>query len=355
MALFFGNNDVKALIEKAAKLSLGKLDKILLATNEADIPATVLSGSDALTELDKILTTGTVQTAPKLKAALTTALGQEDNSGNKLTTSYIFVIGKKIVGADNTALYTAIAEFDKTRVADFYGVATVFEDAKFEEWAQTYAPNRIFGTKNETSRELTDKGKSGRIFGQKMKTAGYNHIAWMARMLFAGKLIGPKFKKLNGCTTDDLTDGEVELMTKAGWNGYRSVRGKGQTTGSICTDGITHIDETILRDTIVYNVANSLMDMFDNEEIVPMGYAGKKLITNYINSALMYCGNLGLIEVGEDGGYLFEVNVPEFTKEMKSLRELSSSTPLFTYSPNIPLEKITVIGKEVLDWAGGAV
>lgn len=352
MALFFGNNDVKVLIEAAGKLTLGKLDKMLLITNEEDIPATALSGSDAIAELEAIL--GADKQAPKLIEGLRVALGQEDNSGNKLTTSYIFVLGKKISAGDNTALYTAVEEFDKTREAEFFGIAPVFEDVKFEEWAQTYTPNHIFGTFTITAKALEEKSKSGRIFGQKMKAQGYNHIAWMARILFANRFVGPKFKKLNGCVTDPLTDGEVELMTKAGWNGYRSVRGKGQTTGSICTDAKTHIDETILRDTIVYNVANSLMDMFDNEEIVPMGYDGKKLVTGYIKSALMYCGNLGLIEVGEDGGYLFEVNVPEFTKEMKSLRELESREPMFKYSPNIPLESITVTGKEILDWAGGA-
>lgn len=352
MGLFFGNNDVKVQIEKAGKLKLGKLDKMLIITNEEDIPATALSGSDAINELKALL--GESKTAPKLEEALKVALGQEDNSGNKLTTSYIFVLGKKIADSDNAALYAAVEEFDKSREADFWAICPVFEDVKFEEWAQLYAPNRFFGTYTITARALEEKSKSGRILGQKMKAAGYNHIGWIARLIFPGKLVGAKFKKLNGCTTDPLTDGEVELMTKAGWNGYRSVRGKGQTTGSICTDGTTHFDETYVRDTIIYNVANSLMDMFDNEEIVPMGYDGKKLITGYIESALMYCGNLGLIEVGQDGGYLFSVNVPDFTKEMKSLRELSSKDPLFTYSPNIPLEKITVTGKEILDWAGGA-
>ncbi|MGL5126152.1 MAG: hypothetical protein ACRC6U_09275 [Fusobacteriaceae bacterium] len=350
MGLFFGNNDVKVLIEKAAKLSLGKLDKMLIVTDEADIPATALSGSDAKTELTAILG---ANSAPKLMEALTVALGQEDNSGNKLTTSYIFVLGKKILDADKTPIYEAIETFDKTREADFYGIAATFEDASFEEWAQTYTPNHLFATSTISDRVLGDLSKSGRIFGQSMKEAGYNHIAWMARGLFANRFIGWKFKKLNGCTTDPLTDGATEMLHKAGWNGYRSVRGKGQTTASLCTDGSTHIDETLLRDTIVYNVANLLMDMFDNEEVVPMGYNGKKLITAYINSALNYCGSLGLIEVGEDGGYLFEVTVPEFTKEMKSLRELASSEPLFRYSPNIPLEKVTVIGKEVLEWTGG--
>lgn len=354
MGLFFGNNDVKVAIQKAAKLTLGKLDKMLIITNEADIPAMALSGSDGVSELKAYLDTNT-KTAPKLIEAVTIALGQEDNSGNKLIPAYLFVLGKKIAdGGDMTALYTMVEEFDKTKEADFWGITTIAEDAKFEEWAQTYTPNHIYATFTAKARALTDKGKSGRIFGQKMESEGYNHVAWMARILFPGKLIGAKFKKLNGCTTDPLTDGAVELMTKAGWNGYRTVRGKGQTTGSICTDATTHIDETYTRDTIIYNVANSLMDMFDNEEIVPMGYDGKKLITGYLNTALMYCGELGLIERGEDGGYLFEVNVPEFTKAMKSLRELSSSTPLFTYSPNIPLEAIDVTGKEILEWVGGA-
>ncbi|MGL4998545.1 MAG: hypothetical protein ACRC5T_06200 [Cetobacterium sp.] len=349
MGLFFGNNDVKVMIEKAAKLTLGKLDKMLIVTDEADIPATALSGSDAKTELEAILG---ANTAPKLMAALTNALGQEDNSGNKLTTSYIFVLGKKILDADRTPIFKDIEDFDKTREADFYGIAATFEDVKFEEWAQTYTPNHLFATHTNADRELRDLSKSGRIFG--MSTQNSNaHIAWMARGLFANRFIGWKFKKLNGCETDVLTDGASEMLHKSGWNGYRSVRGKGQTTASLCTDATTHIDETLLRDTIIYNVANTLMDMFDNEEIIPMGYNGKKLITAYINSALNYCGSLGLIEIGENGAYLFEVNVPDFTKEMKSLRELASSTPLFVYSPNIPLEKISITGKEVLEWTGG--
>lgn len=351
MALFFGNNDLKVTIEKASKVTLGKLDKILIATNEVDLEPTVLSGSDALAELEKKLGD---KKAPSLVEAIKLAIGQEDNSGNKLVPSYLFVIGKATVDNDNAALYSAIEEFEKEDIADFYGVLCCFEDEKFEEWAQTYKNNHLYGTITYTDRVISDKGKSLRIFGFKTEKANNMlNVAMMARFLFANRLIGAKFKKLNGVSTDLLTDGNVELITKAGWNGYRNVRGKAQTTGSICTDATSHLDEIYIRDTVIYNVANSLMDMFTNEEIVPMSYAGKKMIKAYMNTALNYCGSLGLIEKGEDGGYLFEVNIPDFTASMKSMRELASSDFMFTFSPNIPLEKMEVKGKEILDWTGG--
>lgn len=357
--LFFGNKDVKTKIEAAASLTFGQLNKILIATNEADIPAMALSGSDGIDELKEYLTTNSLS-APKLIDAVTKALGQEDNSNNKLTTEYLFVLGKSTSG-DNAEVFTAISDFDKTKQADFYGIACTFEDAKYEEWAQTYAPNHLFATNTITDRDIADKGKSGRIVGQNYNTRTedrqsgineFNHIAWLARCLFVDSMVGWKFKKLNGVTTDILTDGEVVALEKRGWNGYRNVRNKGQTTGSICTDLKTHADQTLLRDTIIYNVSNAMMDMFDNEEIVPMGWAGTKLVTSYINRALMYCGTLGLIEVGEDGGYLFTVDVPPFTTAMKSMRELTGVR--FDYSPNIPMEKISVTGKEILEWGGNA-
>lgn len=355
--LFFGNADVKVLIEKAPKYTLGKLDKILLCTIEEDIPAMALSGSDGKAELQKYLTDNNKE-APKLLKAVETALGQEDNSGNKLTTEYIFVIGAKDV-ENKKKIMEAIETFDKTKEADFYAILPLFESPEFEAWAQTYAPNHMFGTFTTSEREIADKGKSGRIVGQSYTLKGensdeneFNTVAWFARMLFSNKFGGWKFKKLNGVTADTLTDGDVAQLTKVGWNGYRNVRGKGQTTSSICTDGITHADETLLRDTVIYNVANTLMDMFDNEEIIPMSYEGKKIINAYMDQALMYCGTLGLIEVGEDGGYLYKVNIPEITAAMKSLRELTGMT--FEFSPNIPLEKIVVTGKEILAWEGGA-
>ena len=55
MSLFFGNEDVKVSIIGRESYSLGKLDKILIATNEADIPAAVLSGRDAKEELKRAL------------------------------------------------------------------------------------------------------------------------------------------------------------------------------------------------------------------------------------------------------------------------------------------------------------
>lgn len=354
--LFFGNNDVRVLIEKAPKYTLGKLDKILIATIEEDIPAMAISGSDGKAELTKWLQANGKE-APLLLRAVETALGQEDNSGNKLVTEYLFVIGAKNVDSEIKVM-EAIEAFDKTKEADFYAIIPLFEDVKFEEWAQTYSPNHMFGTYTTNKRELTDRAKSGRIVGQSYSLKGddsdineFNTVAWFARMLFSDVYGGWKFKKLNGVTADTLTDRDVTQLEKSGWNGYRNVRQKGQTTGSICTDGSTHADETLLRDTVIYNVANVLMDMFDNEEIVPMGYEGKKLIRAYLDKALMYCGTLGLIEVGEDGGYLYEIDIPDFTASMKSLRELTGLT--FTYSPNIPLEKITVTGKEVLEWTGG--
>lgn len=352
MALFFGNKDLQVTIEKASKVTLGKLDKILIATNEVDLDPIAISGSDALAELEKALAG---KQAPLLIDAVKVAIGQEDNSGNKLVPSYLFVIGKGITGDDNTELYNAISEFEKEDMADFYGVACCFEDPKFEEWAQSYANNHLYGTIAYADRVITDKGKSLRIFGFKTETTNNMlHIALLARFLFANRLIGAKFKKLNGVSTDKLTDGAVDLMTKAGWNGYRNVRGKAQVTGSICTDATSHLDEIYVRDTIIYNVANSLMDMFTNEEIVPMGFDGKKIIKAYMNNALNYCGSLGLIEKGEDGRYLFEVNIPDFTSNMKSMRELMSDDFMFTFSPNIPLEKISIRGKEILDWTGGA-
>ncbi|MGL6023694.1 MAG: hypothetical protein ACRC0F_03685 [Cetobacterium sp.] len=358
MGLFFGNKDVKTLIESAGKLSLGKLDKIIIGTNEMDIPAMALSGSSALEDLEKFVLD--LELVPKLVEAVRVAIGQADNSGNKLIPSYLFIIGKKPsttkdgTYGEDASLFEAIEAFDKSKEADFYGVALCYESINFENWSQLYAPNHLFATKVINIREILETGKSERIFAQHAKTDTQAHIAWLARGLFSEKFIGWKFKKLNGVNPEISSDGEVEALEKRGLNTYRTVRGKGQTTGSLCTDGKSHIDEIYLKDTIVYNVSNSLMDMFDNEEIVPMGFAGKKLITNYINSALTYCGTLGLIEKGEDGSYLFKVTVPDFTKEMKSLRELRSDMPLFEYSPNIPLEKVIITGKEILDWTGGA-
>lgn len=353
MSLFFGNEDVKVSIIGRETYSLGKLDKILIATNEADIPATALSGRDAKEELKKILQDAGA-TAPKLEEAVKEAIGQSDNSGNKLIPSYLFVIGKKVAETDNKPVYDAIEEFDKTNQADFYGIATVFEDAKFEEWAQLYAPNHLYATFTVTDRGVTDKGKSDRIIGQNFLTktdTEFNHIAWLARMLFYPGFGSWKFKKLNGITADPLTDGDVQALVKRGWNGYRNVRGKGQTTSTICTDGIHHADEIYLKDTIIYNVANVMMDMFDKEEIVPMEYAGEKLVRSYIDKALVYCGGLGLIEVGEDGGYLYSIYIPKITAPMKSARELTGIE--FEYSPRIGAEKVVITGKEILEWVSG--
>lgn len=354
MALFFGNKDVEAIINvKQGKLSLGKLDKMLIITNEDDIPGMALSGSDGIEELNKYLTDNS-KTAPNLVAALKTALGQEDNSNNKLVPEYIYVLGVKTSG-DNAAVFTAIEELDKLDTTDFYGIATSFEDVKFEEWAQTYSKPRTFATMTTSNRTLSDKSQSARIFGQNFSLKGeesdrndFNNVAWMARLLFSKKLTGAKFKMLKGVEADELTDAKVLELEKGGWNGYRRVRGKGQTTGSICTDKTTHIDQTILRDTINYNVANVLMDMFVNEEIIDMGFDGKKTITTYINQALVYCGELGLISKGEDGRYLFSVEVPEITATMRSLREIKNLK--FSYQPTVPLERITVTGNELLEW-----
>lgn len=353
--IFFGNKDVEVTIEKAPRFTLGQLDKLLIASHEEVIPAMAIYGETGVVQLEKWAADNS-KTIPKTIQAIKVALGQKDKSGNPLIPKVIYVVGAKLTDPNTSVqeLVTAIEAFDSTREADFWAVTPIFESVKFEEWAQTYAPRHFFGVAARTARDFTKP--TSRMIGildeyNSDSVGEYANVAFLARCLFMGKMTSWKNKNLTGITAKALTDAEVVANEKKGWNAYRTVRSKGETTGSICSDLTTHADEIYLRDTIIFNVANMLKDMFDNNEIVPMGLKGQRLVRNYISQALQYCTEtLGLIETGEDGQGLYKITVPYPTAAMKSIREMSGIE--FEYEPVIPMEKIKVTGKEVLEFGG---
>ena len=354
--LFFGNRDINVSITAETRFQFAFLNKTLIATDEADIPIQKFS---TVTELTDYLTDNTL-TAPNLVAAVTKFLGQTDVSGNSILPEYFYVIGADIadVTADITTLTAAIEA--GTAANDFYNLVPIFESVLWQTWFATYGNTnrRISSIFTATQNKVvTDPEKSSRIFGIYDGAAAiqYSNAAWSGRVISQAELVGFKFKKLTGITTDALSDANVSTLEDAGWNGYRTVRGRGETTGSRAldnsSDNESHIDTIITRDNIVYNVAASLHDMFRQNETVQMDIRGRSLVNRAISSALTFLGQKELIAQFEDGSYQFVVNVPTITGAMRSARELTGVT--FTYVPNVGMESITVTGQEILEFLGG--
>jgi len=351
--LFFRNRDISVSVQAAQRFQFGFLNKSIIVTDEADID---IKKFTTLEELTTYLTDNVI-TAPNLVAAVTAFLGQVDASGNPVLAEYYYVIGK--VEADSNAdvsLITAAIEAAKD-ANDFYNLVPTFESVAWNTWFATWGNTnrRISGIYTETqAKALTDPEKSARIFGiyDGSTTPEYRSAAWSGRVASSAELIAFKWKTLTGQTVDSLTDAEVSTLEDAGWNGYRNVRGLGETTGSRTTANVSgtasYIDTIIIRDNVVYNVANALHQMFKQNDIVPMGEVGRALVRQAISQALNFAGSVGLINEFEGGGYQFEVFVPEITSAMRSARELTDVE--FTFVPTIPMEKITVTGQELLEW-----
>lgn len=359
--LFFGNRDIDVKIQAALRFQFGFLNKSILITDEADIPIMKLNGDSAKSELEKYLTDNALN-APNLVDAVETFTGQADNSGNPIIPEYVYVIGK--AEADVTAsvdLITAAIEAE-TPFNDFYCLIPVFESVPFNEWLQTYLASKrrvayIYTiTQNKV---LQDTEKSDRIMGiydgQRSGSVEFKNVAWAGRTISYDELIAYKWKKLNGVTTDKLGDGDISSLEDEGWNGYREVRGSGETTGSRTTantaENASFLDTMVVRDNIIYNVAGALHDMFRQSEIVPMGDAGRKLVEQAISKALNFVGSKGLLEQFEDGSYMYKIDIPQITSTMRSMRELTDLT--FTFVPTIPMESIKVTGQEILEWIEG--
>lgn len=299
-------------------------------------------------------------TAPKLISALDKFVGQVDVSGNSVLPEYVYIIGVK--EADVTAsvsLITAAIDAAKTS-NDFYCLVPVFESVPFNTWFATWGNTNkrvamIYTVTN--AKTLTSAEKSVRICGIYDGAAAveFKNAAWTGRTISSDKLVGFKWKKLSGVNVDTLTDGQVSSLEDKGWNGYRDVRGVGETTGSRTTQNTNaiadYIDTIILRDNIVYNVAAAIHDMFKSYEVIPMGDTGRAIVRKTIATALNYCGTVGLIDTFENGSYMFNVTIPPITSVMRTAREITGIT--FTFVPTIPMEKMTVTGQEILEWIEG--
>lgn len=359
--LFFGNRDINVKIQAQPRFQFGFLNKTLLATIEADIPLLKLNGDAAKAELQKYLTDNSL-TAPNLLKAVEIFVGQSDNSGNPIVPEYLYVIGEKNTTEALSITDLTLAIEAATPSNDFYGIVPVFYNAEFNTWFQTYGAGkrRVMCTYTDNkSIVLADTEKSDRILGiYDGKASGaieFKNAAWFGRVLSYNDLIAYKWKRLNGVTTDKLLDGDVSSLEDKGFNGYREVRGMGETTGSRTTLNTnvsnSFIDTNIVRDNIIYNVAGALHDLFRQTEIVPMGEIGRKMVDKAISSALVYCGSRGLINQFDDGSFQFKVDIPKITAAMRSARELSGVS--FTFVPTIPMESIEVTGEEILEWIEG--
>lgn len=352
--LFFGNRDIDVSITAAQTYKFAYLNKCLLITDEADISIQKLNGKTAVSELETYLEDNTL-TAPNLVEALTLFTGQTDNSGNTILPEYVYVIGAEEANVTTstdlieTAIEAVVDQYD------FYCLVPVFESPVFNEFFATFGNTnkRIMMPYTTTqTTEVTDAEKSTRICGIYDAEDEYKNAAWAGRVVSYDELIAFKWKFLTGCTTDNLTDSEVSTLEENGYNGYREVRSLGETTGSRTfyntADNDSFIDTIIVRDNIIYNVANALSSMFKTNEKVPMGDRGRKLVEQAISTALNYCGQKELIEQFEDGTYQYSITVPTITATMRSTRELTDVE--FTYVPSYGMEKITVTGSEILEW-----
>lgn len=350
--LFFGNKDIVITSELAETGFYGSINRILIATNEADIDPSVLSGSGAVDEFKAYLTKNG-KTAPKLTKALEVAVGQKDENGNPLTPSAIFAVGKETSG-DNSEVYEAISSFDESNIGDFWAITTTFEDEKFEEFASLYPHRRFFMTFTTTDREINDKGKSKRIIGlntEAKDTEEFAHIAWLARCVTPKTLTAWFFRNLQGITADNVSDAKVEALAKRGWNTYRHVRGKGVTTGSRCTDGETHADTIYIADTVAFILANNIAEMFDQNPLINMAdTSGQDTLRATFLSSMQYIDSLKMLSRGSDGTGEYEIYIPETTAFMRESRSWEGIT--ITYQPVVPCEKISITAKEVLDLAG---
>jgi hypothetical protein len=352
--LFFGNRDIDVSITASQTYKFAFLNKCLFITDEADISIQKLDGKTASSELSAYLSDNS-KTAPNLEAAITKFIGQTDNSGNSILPEYVYVIGAAELDVTaSTSLIEAAIEAVVDQY-DFYCLVPVFESIPLNTWFATFGnTNKRIMMPYTTTQNLavTDAEKSIRICGMYDAEDEFKNAAWAGRVVSYDELIAFKWKYLTGCTTDDLTDSEVGSLEESGWNGYREVRSLGETTGSRTfyntADNDSFIDTIIIRDNIIYNVANALSSMFKTNEKVAMGDAGRKLVEQAISTALNYCGQKDLIEQFEDGTYQYSITVPTITATMRSTRELTGVE--FTYVPAYSMEKITVDGYEILEW-----
>lgn len=300
-------------------------------------------------------------TAPNLIAAVTIFLGQSDNSGNAVIPEYFYVVGATEADVTNSISLIITLITSATPANDFYNMVPVFESIPWNTWVTTWGVTnkRISMIYTTGMGPWTAPEKSPRICSifDMQASPEWKNAAWSGRVISYASLIAFKWKKLTGMTGDALSDAMVSSLEGNGRNGYRDVRGIGETTGSRTTENVaetgSYIDTIIIRDNIIYNVAGALHDIFRQNEIIPMGDGGRVMVIQAISAALNFLGGAGLINQFENGSYQYKVTVPDITSAMRSARELTGV--VFEYVPTIPMEKITVTGKELLEWIEGGV
>lgn len=334
MQYFFGNKDITILQELAKRSFQGKLNGMILITTEKDIELSSVFDYEGIKDIEE-----THSDAPNLIKNLKNAFTQKDKNKNLIKPTVIYFAG--VSSNTNTTKIEQILE-DKKYL--FYGVSILETTQELLKWAAAYPKNMIFYFNTKTKIDIEEGGKSNkiRLFLDK-KDEGF-HTMELVKFLWSNTFDGVKFMEFVGATPDNLTDGEVEELDKAGIVTYRSVNGEGEVTSSLTTDGKSHIDTVYVIDTVKYLLANNLHKMFKENAVNTSSVTG--LVNIYSRKALDFAFNdLKMIEKDENNTPKYTIYIPEITGDIRDIRGLKGI--VWKFIPNVPIEQINGTVTEV--------
>lgn len=339
MQYFFGNKDIKILQELAKRSFQGRLNGIILITTEKQIELSSVYDYNSI----KAIETEHGEEAPILIKNLKNAFTQKDKNQNIISPTVIHFAG---VAKSETVDTNKIEEILENKTVSIYGVSMLETTQELLKWAAAYPKNMIFYFNTKTKITIEEGGTSNktRLFLDK-KDEGI-HTMELVKLLWNETFDGVKFMELAGATPDNLTDGEVEDLDKAGIATYRLVNGEGEITNSLTTNGKTHIDTTYVIDTIKYLLASNLHKMFKENVVNSSSVTG--LVNIYSRKALDFAFNdLKLIEKDQNNTPKYTIFIPEISGNIRDIRGLKGVK--WKFIPNVPIEQINGTVVEVLN------
>ena len=253
-------------------------------------------------------------------------------------------------------LQTEITAYAESPSTDFYAIVPVFYSLVFADYLAILTSQRLMiaGISTEQDEDVTPNGND-RVIGRWTEQA-YEDVE-QSEVIMAGEfgnMLGRaiavtwKFKNLKGMTPDVLTNPQLEALELKGWNAYKLLKGRGETSGGTTTDGLNNIQEVVVRDNVGNLVANAIHDLFITTPKIPLDDRGRALVDGSINKALLNAVGLDLIAQDDNGVGLFNVSVGKVTAEMRDLKTLKDVS--FRYVPSYGAEFIEVAGEEILEW-----
>lgn len=280
-------------------LTLGDFSKVLFITKEEDKPFKKYA---TLEEVEKDFGKNS-----KMYKGITTFLSQEDTDGNVIKPSVWYCASKS----------TPNQEFlDSLPTGDFYGVVVDFFDEEFtKELAKWLTRNRKFAIVINTlaennKQELKESPRiyylAGKEEGENLDAFGltaYTFVQGVNGRWADRRILGVEPSAKNTTQESNFNEGNINYTLSL--VGYNAV-----TSGSWCSDGIRHADQTIKIDFITNTIETNLAKLKIESKNLTMDTEGLPVVEALLNRVMVACGKEGVIAKNNNKDYMYTVYVP---------------------------------------------